>query len=359
MTCARWLSLIGLMLMLTVGCGKSELGNTGVSSTGNKVASTSSGKDNGGGPKTPPKKDGSGKPPENAKTPMIWKPRFLTPEYMIARDFALSPSGALLIWVTDDKIHLWDVQANKLKAEQPAEQLWDVVTFSPDSKTVALGSGGGPIKLWDVVTLKARLLRGNPPAVRGLAFVSDNRLVSGGLDKTIKVWDLGTDKEIKTIPLPDLVSHMECSADGRLATVRLHTEGHYKIWDLQTGMESTKKLPARNPEAIMVLSPDGKTLALSGSGGEVLLWDMEGGTLRKTLAGGKKTHMLGFSADGKALASVGFERVRVWDVATGNLRAVIPNLVSKATLSADGNVLVLGRVRGDGRISVWDVPPTK
>src|SRR5205085_6062578 len=104
--------------------GKSDSGGTVVSSPAGKGASTSgpgttSGKDGGSGvPKTTSGKDG-GKPPEADKT--IRKPRFIVAGSRSVRDLALSPSGALLSWASDDKVHLWDVQANKRKAEQPAE----------------------------------------------------------------------------------------------------------------------------------------------------------------------------------------------------------------------------------------------
>jgi WD40 repeat protein len=49
----------------------------------------------------------------------------------------------------------------------------------------------GEIKLWDIASGEETLtLRGHTEAVYSLAFSSDgSRLVSGGADRTVKIWD--------------------------------------------------------------------------------------------------------------------------------------------------------------------------
>jgi WD40 repeat protein len=119
------------------------------------------------------------------------------------------------------------------------------------------------------------------------------------------------------------------------------------------------KLPADTKAKGVVLSPDGKTLAVVVPGGEVLLWDVEGGSLRKKLTGKAKNdiYMVRFSADGKSLAWAGFDSVRVWDVATGELRAVLPfEVANRVTLSGDGKILATSSGQN---INVWDVPAAK
>lgn len=393
MTWTRW-TLLSSMLVWTVGCGRPDTkpdNTSGAPKADKKTAGSgrpgsplgnddgkdrsretleNSGKNsvkevskdrvkdgkNSDGSKTPPKKEGGPESPPKDTTPVIKKSRADLFQSRNVRDFAISRSGSLLSWATDDKIHLWDLQTNKRKAEQPVDKFFDVVRFSPDGATVALGSDSGPIGLWDVETFQIRILKGHSEVVRALAFLPDKRLASGGFDRTLRIWQLGTDLDAKSIPLPDRVGEMKFSADGQLAVVRLFTSGQFKVWDLQTGMELPKKLPAPNREAAMAFSADGKTLALGSDTGDIFLWDVENGAPRKTLKGDKKIYMLSYSADGTTLASAELERASVWDTATGELRAVIPAIATRVALSADGQVVASGDSMS---IRVWDVPRAK
>ncbi len=66
------------------------------------------------------------------------------------------------------------------------------VAFSPDGKRLVSGSGDKTIKLWDTATGKELLtLKGHSSTVFSVAFSPDGkRLASGSMDETIKVWDI-------------------------------------------------------------------------------------------------------------------------------------------------------------------------
>jgi WD40 repeat protein len=77
------------------------------------------------------------------------------------------------------------------------------VAFSGDSKLVASGSHDRTVKLWDATTGKeVRTLEGHGKHVRSVAFSGDSKLVaSGSGDTTVKLWDATTGKEVRTLEI--------------------------------------------------------------------------------------------------------------------------------------------------------------
>ena len=69
------------------------------------------------------------------------------------------------------------------------------VSFSPDSKTLASGSADKTIKLWNLETGKEiRTLKEHEDSVSSVSFSPDGKtLASGSWDETIILWNLGTD----------------------------------------------------------------------------------------------------------------------------------------------------------------------
>jgi hypothetical protein len=90
----------------------------------------------------------------------------------------------------------------------------DWVVFSPDGKTLAVAAGRSA-RLYDVTAGKERAFFPHPELVMSVAFSPDSQtLASGCADKTVKLWDVGTAKELATLnygatPLTAAVVHRQ------------------------------------------------------------------------------------------------------------------------------------------------------
>jgi WD40 repeat protein len=221
-------------------------------------------------------------------------------------------------------------------------------------------------------------LNGHQHWVMCLAFSPDGKtLASGSRDHTVRLWDIPTAKQVRTIECPTAFA-AAFSPDGRsLATGGANERiknrgwdvgGMAKLFDVATG---TDKMTFREHKATIIslaFSPDGKTLATGDDfGGPIRLWTIATGKCRLVLS--RHTRMevrsLAFSPDGRALASGSREtgqpaEINLWEVASGKLRATLlghTGVVDSLAFSLSGRTLASGS--GDETIRLWDLPSGK
>jgi WD40 repeat protein/energy-coupling factor transporter ATP-binding protein EcfA2 len=247
------------------------------------------------------------------------------------------------------------------------------VVFSPDGKTLASTSNLGNVKLWDLATGKEiktlnsyiSTLNQYSSIFGSIVFSPDGKtLTSADIRKTVRLWDLATGTEIKTLAkLKEnkslVLTSTFLSPDGKtLAFVNLDERKTVKLWDLATGKVNTLD-GHRDIVNRVVFSPDGKTLASGSQDGIVKLWDVATGKIINT-PDGHTTSAVGslvFSPDGKTLASGSADNsVKLWNVKTGKLIKTLDghtSMVTSLVFRPDGKTLASGS--WDGTIKLWNV----
>src|SRR5262245_60542388 len=116
-------------------------------------------------------------------------------------------------------------------------------------------------------------LRGHSLALAGVAYSPDGKyLATGSYDRTAKVWDTNTSRELIT-----LVGHQAAveavafSPNGtRLATGSY--DGTVKLWDWSVGKEVATFKGHTNMIRSLAYSPDGRPIASGSHNNTVKLW---------------------------------------------------------------------------------------
>jgi WD40 repeat protein len=140
-------------------------------------------------------------------------------------------------------------------------------------------------------------------------------LASGSHDKTTRLWDAVTGKELLTLKgHANGVWFIAFSPDGK-SLVSASNVGIMKLWDTLTGKELLTFRARLGYMHSIALSPDGRRLAVAFDVGIIKLWDtLTGKELLAFKAHAHGVWSVAFSPDGRLLASGGGDRIiKLWD----------------------------------------------
>jgi WD40 repeat protein len=221
-----------------------------------------------------------------------------------------SPDGRhLASGSRDGMIVLWDVAAGtEVRVLRGDAESFSRIQLSPDGRLLAAGGHSGLVKLWDAATGKVRdPLPGHAGFVRCVAFSPDGKwLASGGEDRTVVLHHLTEGRSQKFSTL-SAVNDVAFSSDGRtIAAVGAAPEAAVRLWDLQTGKETTWQGHTGEVHGL-AFSPAGPLLATCAEDGTVRLWDYSTGTPRVRVLGpgpfGGGVRAVAFTPDGRYLTT--------------------------------------------------------
>jgi len=122
------------------------------------------------------------------------------------------------------------------------------VSFSPDSKRLAVALGE-TIQIWDAVAgQQLRLLGGHQDAVGPMAFAPDGKLlVSGSQDQTVRVWEPTSGTELCRLQgHRGGIRQLAFSPDGR-ELLSTSEDGTALVWDVSAALEAGRKRQSARP----------------------------------------------------------------------------------------------------------------
>ncbi|WP_404383970.1 hypothetical protein LL946_01265 [Knoellia locipacati] len=243
----------------------------------------------------------------------------------------------------------------------------DLVT---DGRTAVTASDGGEVELIDLESGDRQQLRppsrgqswGPRASADGEVVVAAVTGVDDGNGSAVFAWR-GTTL-LATIA-PQEITDLALSRDGNRLYLHLpEPVATIAVHDVATGRRIAsaplrgldRVLPAQSGVVEpMVISPDGRLLALGGA--EVTLIDTSDLTVQRRLEGSDgETRSLAFSHDGRLLAGGSDESsVAVWDIRTQRIERLeaLSEAVNKVAFSSDAGTLYT--LTNDHRLSSWDL----
>ncbi|NNF54676.1 MAG: WD40 repeat domain-containing protein, partial [Acidimicrobiales bacterium] len=276
-----------------------------------------------------------------------------------AIDPMFTPDGSLML--TTNGV-LWDVKTwSKVRIFKAEEQRQvSCCCFSHDFKYIVTGSEDKTVRVWDARTGKelAKLV-GHNDWVTAVAIDGRNKLViSGSKDRTARIWDWKSGEHLHSLPEEDILRVVAFGASGRRA-VTLGWLSSARIWDTETG-EQVALLKNTHGWKYAIIDPNGFRVVTYGHGyrREVArVWNIEDGRHLYSLEDPESVRFARFDHSGNRLVAGG-EKTCVWDAKSGRRLVTLEDAdgLRKACFSPDGTRVIGASPRSLG---VWEAATGK
>jgi WD40 repeat protein len=273
----------------------------------------------------------------------------------------LSPDGKILVLMREECLYLYDTGAwkelRRLKVGLTSHHRF---VFSPDSKMLATATSLGgrhAMRVWDLGTGKELMVQEDDHGISDLAFSPDGKLLAS-LDESLRIWETASGLELRNVPTAAL--SIAFSPDGKTVAAGSR-DGKVTLWEAATLTKHNtfKAFSSSNMSCLLTYSPDGALLAVGGSK-DLVFWDIANHKEVRRLPE-QEVRSLAFAPDGKTLACVGKSEIHLWDVVTGERLHERPGHsdgVHSVSVSPNGKIVATSGWN-EPTILLWDAATGK
>ncbi len=215
------------------------------------------------------------------------------------------------------------------------------LAVSADGRWLASGSTDLTVRIWDAKS-KASIttLEGHDGEIGALAFSPDGKyLASGEMYKKVKIWDTSTWKEIA----------MFTDCEGALTSLVFSKDSSKLFGTSKDNSARRWKVGASEPGTVLkhnysvvdsALSPDGTIFATFDDGGNLHLWDANTLKQKQEFESSSTGKSIAFSPDGKIIATGSSDKIRLWDLISGEMKVEAAIEANSLAFSPDGKTLM-------------------
>jgi WD40 repeat protein len=259
---------------------------------------------------------------------------------------AFSPDGQTLAMVCEDhRARIWDVASGRQTLSLDHGAPVNSVAYFPLGGLIATVGGDHTARLWELPSgVPQAAFSSQLGSDQSLSFAADGgTLAVAGCNRAVTICNLSTAERVSQL------------TDSGSAAPGAHSTSAAEIY-------TTGKLTAHT----VAFSPDDAMLAAGCSDGVIRMWDVASGELRQPLSGhvGAVTR-LAFTPDGLTLASLGEDNVvNLWHAASGQRFFSLDNQKQELrglAFSRDGRILVAGSRSatkdGPSSLLMWRAEP--
>jgi WD40 repeat protein len=230
--------------------------------------------------------------------------------------FSPDPKKALLADFAPRLIDLETGAEDRVYRTVPSRGPWCAL-FVPGSKAILYDTDDFVIQMVDGETADLiKSFNGHTDAIKCLAVSADGKwLVSGSLDKTLRLWSVRTGKEVHRHDDKFTVYGVAVGPGGNRVYAGF-TDGSVGLWDGDLKLLERKRAHALGAVFGLAVSPDGKRVLSGGYDGKVVLSDAETLTPRQVFVGHEgPVRGVAFLPGGRQAVSASEDgTVRLWQV---------------------------------------------
>lgn len=267
---------------------------------------------------------------------------------------------------TSNSVQLWDTENWKQIMVPAIEEFmmwpWDSVALSSNGQYVVV-TGEHTVRNVDRSSGKIRweipFPHGDGNRIRQLVFVHNDERLAVAFQNSVEIWDSATGKTSGVLETNADIALLTASLDGRLLAF-VSDKKKVQVWDAESWSEVRETTEAAQSVGAMAFSPDATHLALSGFPyrDSFALWDLTTGG-RTVIAARADEYMddiadLAWSPDGRRLAvTLRGREVLIYDAHTWKPVARWPGVSGRIAFANTG--MLLSRLN-DGTLRALDVP---